>query len=752
MMFRYRRSLLIATALLLAFVGLRAEQGMWMPQQIPALAAKLQKLGFAGDPNAFADLTGQPMGAIVSLGGCTASFVSPDGLIVTNHHCVTGGLQFNSTPQRNLLTDGFLAKTREEELSNGPGSRVFVTTSVKEVTAAIAGNIGVNANDRQRSDTIERRVKERVAACEKQGLRCAVAPFFEGLRYYEIAQTEIRDVRLVYAPAEGIGVFGGETDNWRWPRHTGDWSFLRAYVGKDGKPADYSKDNVPYKPAHWLKVSAQGVRPNDLVFVVGYPGRTLRHRTYAEIKETTEWTLPRSVRLAQEQLALIDRLTAGNKDLAIKLSGRIQGLNNSLTNNKGVLEGLVKGGALAKKEAQEKELTAWIAATPARQKQYGDVLPALASLQAEGEKVRERNAALGSVSGASQYLAAAQTLYRLSIERPKSDLEREAGFQERDWNRIREGQDRVQRTLDPTADRAFLRWAMGLVAALPSDQRIEPLDKASGLRAGMAPAEVDAALNALLDKLYAGTKMSDRAFRLGLLDKRTAELQATNDSFIALAAALEPMNQAIRDAGKARAGAYARLRPRYMEAMLAKAGGLVAPDANSTLRVTYGQVKGVDAKDGLFYKPQTGLAGIVEKQTGEGDFNAPQKQLDAIQAFRKGKKTPYADPALKDVPVNFLSTVDTTGGNSGSPTLNAKGELVGLLFDGTYESVSSDYLFDDVKTRSIHVDSRYMLWNMTEVDGATNLVKEMGIGQAAAPRTTPTAAAKPPAPAGSRRQ
>jgi hypothetical protein len=729
MMSRARKLLFVAVGLFVLAIGLRAEQGMWMPQQIPALAARLRALGFAGDPKAFADLTGQPMGAIVSLGGCTASFVSPDGLIVTNHHCATGGLQFNSSAQRNLLADGFLARTREEELSNGPGSRVFVTTSVTEVTEAIAGRMDAAATDRQRTDAIERRIKERVAACEKGGLRCSVTSFFEGLKYYEIAQMEIRDVRLVYAPAEGIGVFGGETDNWRWPRHTGDWSFLRAYVGKDGKPAAYSKDNVPYRPAHWLKVSAQGARPGELVFVVGYPGRTMRHRTYAEIKETTEWALPRSVRLAKEQLTLIDKLTAGNKDLAIKLSGRVQGLNNGLTNNQGVLEGLVKGGALQQKAAQEKELRAWIAATPAREKKYGDVLAGLDALQAEGEKTRERNAVLGSLGGASQYLAAAQTLYRLSVQRPKGDLDRDAGFQERDWSRIREGQDRMQRTIDATADRAFLRWAIQLAAALPADQRIEPLDKAVGLRAGLAAAEAERAIDGFLDKLYAATKMGDKDFRLGLIDKSTAEIQATGDSFVVLAAALEPLAESVRDAGRSRTGAYTRLRPRYMEALLARAGGLVAPDANSTLRVTYGRVKGVDARDGMFYKPQTGLAGIVEKQTGEGDFNAPRKQLDAIAAFLKNRKSPYLDPAIKDVPVNFLSTVDTTGGNSGSPTLNAKGELVGLLFDGTYESVSSDYLFDEVKTRSIHVDSRYMLWNMTQVDGATNLVKEMAVGQ-----------------------
>jgi hypothetical protein len=497
-------------------------------------------------------------------------------------------------------------------------------------------------------------------------------------------------------------------------------------VGKDGKPAAYSKDNVPYKPAHYLKVSPEGAKPGELVFVVGYPGRTLRHQTYSEVKETTEWNFPRSIRLAEEQLALIDKLTKENKALALKLAGRIQGLNNNLTNQKGMLEGLVKGGALAQKETMEKGLEAWIAADPARQKKYGDVLPALRALLGEGEKTRERNAVMTSVSMASSYLNSAQTLYRLSTQRPKKDIDRDAGFQERDWGRLRETQERLQRTLDATADRAFLRWAMGMAAALPADQRIEPLDRAFGLRAGMPKAEAEKAIDACLDHLYSGTKIGDRDFRIGLMDKSTADLTAANDPFIVLAASLEPLQEANREAAKNRAGAFARLRPRYMEALLAKAGGLVAPDANSTLRVTYGQLKGVDAKDGLSYKPQTTLSGIAEKHTGEGDFDAPRKQLEAIKAVHAGKKTPYLDPALKDVPVNFLSTVDTTGGNSGSPTLNGKGELVGLLFDGTYESVASNFLFDKVKTRSIHVDSRYMLWNMSEVDGAANLLTEMG--------------------------
>ncbi len=718
---------LAAQFLLAAPTIARADEGMWMPQQIPELASRLKAMGFTGDPKSFADLTGQPMGAIVSLGGCTASFVSPDGLIVTNHHCVTGQLQFNSTPQRNLLMDGYLAKTREEELSGGPTARVFVTTSVTEVTGQITGGIDAKATDRARFDLIERRVKEKVAACEKSGQRCTVASFFEGHKYFEIAQLEIRDARLVYAPTADIGTFGGETDNWRWPRHTGDWSYLRAYVGPDGKPAPYAKDNVPYKPKHWLKVSTEGLKENDLVFVVGYPGRTQRYQTFADVKETTAWGMPLSIRLAEEQIALLETITKDNRDLAIKAAARVRGLNNGLTNQKGMLEGLLKGGALGVKEKKEREIVAWIDADPSRKAKYGEILPALHVLQAEAEKTRERGNVLNGLAGASSYLASAQSLYRLAGERPKPDMERESGFQERDWIRIKEGQERIQRSLDATLDRGLFRWAMARAAALPAQQRIAPLDALTGLKPGMNKDEAARLIDAYLDSLYAGTKMGDLAFRMSLFEKSKVDIEATGDAFVKLAVALHPLVEEAREAGKDRQGAYLRLRPRYMEAVLAQAGGLAAPDANSTLRVTYGQVKSVEPRDGMVWKPFTTVAGVAAKHTGAGEFNVPERQREAIRALRAGKSSPFIDRNLKDVPVNFLSTVDTTGGNSGSPTLNAKGDLVGLLFDGTYETVASNYVFDPILTRSIHVDARYMLWVMSEVEGAQHLLRELGI-------------------------
>jgi len=233
--------------------------------------------------------------------------------------------------------------------------------------------------------------------------------------------------------------------------------------------------------------------------------------------------------------------------------------------------------------------------------------------------------------------------------------------------------------------------------------------------------------DAYLDALYAGTKLGDKNIRLALFDATTAQVTGPRDTFVDLAVALYPLAEANREKGKENDGAYARLRPRHMKALLAKEGGLVAPDANSTLRVTFGTVKGVSPRDGTYFLPQTTLQGVVEKATGKGDFDAPQRELDAIRALRAGKKTPFLDAKLSDVPVDFLSDVDTTGGNSGSAVLNGKAELVGLLFDGTFDTVASDFLFDKARTRSIQVDSRYMLWTMTEVDGAAHLVEEMGI-------------------------
>jgi hypothetical protein len=692
-----------------------AVEGMWMPQQVPQLAAELQKLGIKIDPKSFADLTGDPMGAVVSLGGCSASFVSPDGLVVTNHHCGFGALQFNSTPQRDLITNGFLAKTREEELRAGPGSRIFVTTNIEDVTDRVTGKLDAKLANIDRARAIDRNVKQLVDECEKPGgVRCRVASFFEGTQYLRTTQMEIRDVRLVYAPALGIGDFGGETDNWMWPRHTGDWSYLRAYVGKDGKPADYSKDNVPYKPAHILKVSTEGVNPGDLVIVAGYPGRTFRYRTAAEVKSMQEYSYPTTIRYATDLNNILRELGKNNKQVEIANANRIKGNDNTLKNYTGTLTGFQKFQIVAQRQKREADLVAYVAAHPDA-KAYAGAVEQMNALHAQEMATRERDTVLNWVFRGSPMLTQALQLYRLSLERPKSDLERESGYQERDWPRIAEAINRAQKSLEPNSDRAGLRYFLNESQKLPQGQRIAALDDAITAAGGVEK---------FLDGLYARTKIGDLAARQAMQNETTAQLNARKDSMLELVAAIMPLELAQEKQDKETGGALSRIRPNYMNGLKAMTGGKLYPDANSTLRVTFGTVKGYAPRDAVSYAPQTTVSGIAQKNVGSGEFDAPKAELDAIAAK---KFSGYVDPQLGEVPVDFLSDVDTTGGNSGSPTLNAKGELCGLLFDGTYESLGSDFVVDPDITRSIHVDGLYMLWVMDAVDGAHNLLQEMGV-------------------------
>jgi hypothetical protein len=290
------RLLAAAVAATVFATAARADEGMWQPSQMPQLAAQLKARGLQMDPAALSNLAGKPLDAVISLGGCTASFVSPQGLVVTNHHCGYGAIQYNSTPERDLLASGFVAKSFADELPSDPNARVYVTQDISDVTARINDGLAAGMDGKARFDAIDARSKALVAECEKPGgLRCNVYNFNGGLQFSLIRQLEIKDVRLVYAPPEAIGKFGGDVDNFEWPRHTGDWSFLRAYVGKDGKPAAYSKDNVPYQPKSWLKVSQEPLHAGDYVMVTGYPGSTSRYRLADEVEDAIQWRYPTSV-------------------------------------------------------------------------------------------------------------------------------------------------------------------------------------------------------------------------------------------------------------------------------------------------------------------------------------------------------------------------------------------------------------------------------------------------------------------------
>ena len=701
-----------------------ADEGMWRPDQLPELRKELRTLGLKINPRKLTQLDAFPMNAVISLGGCTASFVSPQGLVVTNHHCAYGSIQYNSKEGANLLETGFLAKTKAEELQAAPGSRVYVTVAYDEVTERIVGGLKPDLTPRQRYQEIENREKAVIAACEADpGHRCRVASFHGGLEYFRIKLLEIKDVRLVYAPSESIGKFGGDVDNWQWPRHTGDFAFYRAYVAPDGASAEYAKENVPFAPASHLKIASDNLKENDFVMVAGYPGRTSRYRRLAEVENQFEFLYPRWLTTLDTWLGVIAASTADNKDAAIKYAPLIAGLNNFQKNSQGQIEGAQKVDLVGRRSQREQALATWVTEDPKREASYGSAISDLDALVAEVNSTAERDFYLG-LMGRSALLSTARTLYRYAKEREKPDAEREPGYQERDHPFIKQRLEALDRRFDASVDQAiWLAFLKNYVEYVPENQRVTALDN----QLGLTNTWDEATTSKVVGEFYTKTKLGDQAQRLSLLDSDVATLDKSEDPFIQLAAAMFASDLAREEDKKRIAGRVQILRPRYMEAIIAfqeANGALTYPDANSTLRVTYGSVKAVEVRDGLSYQPFTTLRGIAAKYTGEDPFDSPRIQLDKIKANEFGD---FGVETLNSVPVNFLSTLDTTGGNSGSPTLNGKGELVGLLFDGTYESINSDWDFDESTTRSIHVDARYMLWVMQEVDGAENLLRELGV-------------------------
>ena len=712
---------MIWASMALAAFAAQAHEGMWMPQQLPLVAKDMKAAGLKIDPARLSQPLGYPMGAVVSLGGCTASFVSPQGLVVTNHHCAFGSIQYNSTPQKDLLKNGFLAASLADELPAAPGSRILVTVALTDVTDKIIDKKTAALQGKARFDAMESNQKAQVAACEKDaGHRCSIGSYYGGLMFQLVKQLEIRDVRLVHAPAEGVGLFGGDTDNWVWPRHTGDYSFYRAYVGPDGKPADFSPNNKPFVPPHVLKLASAPLNEGDFVAVAGYPGRTNRHRLPQEVDFAFSWDLPTRVKTMGEQLATIKEATAGRRDAEIKLANTVAGVNNYFKNYQGQIASYTGSDILARKQAGYAAMKAWVEADAKRRALYGPSLAEAERVIAERQVNTRREFLLSYAT--PTLLKSASDLYEQALERRKPDAERKAGFQDRDQLRRKQSLETVDRRFDEATEKKLVSHFLTQYLAQPADQLNAAFLKALGVSAGMDAA----AVTARVDALYAGTKLTDKAERSAWLTRDAADFEASADTLVKAAVLLHADEQARENRDKELAGRLQQAYATVMQAEIdfkASRGQAVYPDANSTLRVAFGQVKGRNpGVDGTTWTAFTTLRGIVAKNTGSGEFNAPTEQLAAIKARNFDK---YGVKALDSVPVNFLATLDTTGGNSGSPVLNGKGELVGLLFDGTLDAVISDWDFNDNMNRSICLDARYMLWQMKVVDKADRLLKEM---------------------------
>jgi hypothetical protein len=694
--------------------------GMWMPSQIPLKAAELKQLGLTIDPAMLADPKSSVLGSIVNLNGCSASFVSKDGLVVTNHHCATSALQKNSTPSQNMLKDGMLAQSRSDERSSGPAARLSVLSKMTEVTDQVRPAVEKVTDDRARTAELERQQKALVAACEqgRPSVRCGFVSLYAGLRYFVIETLEIRDVRIVYAPPESVGNFGGEVDNWRWPRQCGDFAFFRAYVGKDGMPADYSESNVPYQPPAFLKLASTPLGEGDLVMVAGYPGHTSLLAPAIEMKQIQSAIYPEQLAMFDAYLALIEALSKDDPEVAIKATNRRRGFDNYRTKNKGELEGMRKAGLLEKKLAEQKALQAYIASDAERQKRFGSVIGEIETLYAEQEKTRVSDTALEREMLMPRLLWAGYRIARMADERQKPDAERDPGYQERNWIKLKDDLKSMAASFHPKLDRGLLKLALQRDRARAPEQRTPAFAQILGKETS------DDAIDKAIAKLYDKTKLADEKVRLELFEKATPKSLAQHpDPVVRAMAQLYPSLRAVEDRRKRFEGKLLLLEPRYMEALLAFKGGAVAPDANSTLRVAFGTVKKAPpGEPGADIGAFTSLSSMAKKATGQEPFDAPPKLLALV---KNGPRSRFAEKSIGDVPVDFLSDLHITNGNSGSATLNAKGELVGLAFDGTYESVASDWVFSPT-TRSIHVDLRYILFMLQEVEHAQALLSELG--------------------------
>lgn len=695
-----------------------ALDGKWTPEQVLDLdPAWLKRQGLTVSPSALWDAkrgTGLLTGT-VNIGGCSGAFVSASGLIVTNHHCLFGAVQEHSTPQRDLIADGFLARSRAEEL---PAStlRVEIPKRFTDVTAEILAAVPSDATPQARLAAIDAKKNALVAQCRTQAdVKCKIAAFDDGVRYTLIESIELRDVRLVYAPPRAIGEYGGEIDNWSWPRHTGDFAIARAYAGADGRPADRSDANVAYAPEFYFPIARKPLQEGDFVMILGYPGITYRSLIAEEMRERRERFFVRREELFGEWIAILEAAGENDAQGKIALAANLKGIHNRYKNAQGQIAGLDRGAMVAKQGERDDAVAAW-AATHSEHAAAVAAREGLRAVLKEREATWERDFLLnlvplgaespaGGIPPLPKALFYAATLAYHAEERAKPDAERAAGFAEADRGKIRERLRREQSQYFAPADRRLFAALVRRALALPEGQRIAAVDaRFAGKSADAIEREIAA--------LYANSALFDGDARDAMLDESAQTLAARNDPLLAFGAAWAAEVRALRARERDWNARAALHRPAWRRAVAAHANAPIAPDANGTLRVSFAHVQGYAPRDGVRYTPFTTLRGVLEKHTGREPFDAPA----AVRA---------AAASQPSMTVNFLADGDTSGGNSGSPVIDARGALVGINFDRVWENVAGDFGFNPEVSRNISVDIRYLLWMLRDVAGADALLQEL---------------------------
>jgi hypothetical protein len=646
--------------------------------------------------------------AIVRLGGCTGSFISAEGLLITNHHCGFSSVNGASDSTHQYLRDGFYAEEKDKEIKTGLTSKII--DSYQDVSARVL-NISSNAIDDERKAAMIKTNIRQIVEEEQQknkNLDYEVSEMFTGRTYILFRYRTLRDVRIVYNPPLAIGEFGGETDNWVWPRHNGDFCIMRAYVAPDGSSATYDKNNVPFHPKKFLKVNAKGIKENDFVFILGFPGRTYRHVPSQFIEYQQNYQLPFIADLYEWQIAKMLEFSKQSDAKYRYYASQVKGLANTSKNFRGKIQGLSRTKLVEKKKANEKlmeEMYNTNDIVSANKNLFKDIDAAYSEMFPRAEKnlwLQQIMNINHLVSGAYNYVSA-KKMYELGDTA--------------NARKVAQGTKTSMALYNPEMEIPTMAHMISMALKFNTTSRIAAVDKYfSGLN--------EQAIEIKLRDMIKKSIFNDREKLDATINKNSGKALKTKGEFCGFIELLGKdlaENSAFIGPWNARVAA---LTTRYNDAEMLMNITTYTPDANSTLRLTYGHIKGYEPQDAVYNKPFTTLRGIMEKETKDGDYVMPPFLKTIIES---GDYGPWVDTDLHDVPVGFLYNLDTTGGNSGSPVMDAWGNFIGINFDRAYTATINDYAWNENYSRSIGCDARYICFVLDKYAHAEGLLREMGV-------------------------
>ncbi len=715
-------TLLFSFLLILNTTALFAGEGMWIPLFLKALNEKeMHDMGMRITAEDIYSINQACLkdAIVIFGGGCTGELVSDEGLLLTNHHCGYGAIQKHSSIEHDYLTDGFWAMDRSEELPN-PGLSVTFLVSMEDVTAEVLESVDDKMTEGQRAEIIDKAIGEITKkATEDNHYKAIIKPFYYGNEYFMFVYEIFTDVRLVGAPPSNIGKFGGDTDNWMWPRHTGDFAVFRIYADKNNNPADFSEDNIPYKPKQHLTISLKGVKKDDFTFVFGYPGTTTEYVPSYEVQSVTEVENPVAINLRTKRLDIMKAAVNQDPEVRIKYSAKVAGVANGWKKMIGESRGIKKLNGLEKKRAFEKKFTAWAESTPQLKAQYGDILPAFEEIYEDLMPLRESfNYILNAGMGVElvRYSYGFNRLKTMCEKKDTTDEQIEEMVEKLKGSTATFFKDYVK-DIDKKVFSVVLEdYYNNGDSEFHPDFFITAKEKYNG------------DFQSYAEKVYAKTMFADEASVMDYLDnfKRGKAKKIGKDPMFQIAESVYNLYFS-RVGPKSRVldGQVDSLMRIYMRAQREmQPEKRFYPDANFTLRVTYGKIDDYMPRDAVFYKHFTTLDGIMEKEDPAiYDYVVEDKLTELYNAKDYGR---YGD-ADGTMHVCFTGSNHTTGGNSGSPVLNADGHLIGLNFDRNWEGTMSDLMYDPDQCRNITVDIRYCLFIIDKFAGAGHIIDEMTI-------------------------